>query len=121
MRGAIAFALALDFPSQNKHVILNTTMWVILFTIFVLGGTCTSALGMLNIEMGVESRDVQDSKTSRHSKELVGLPQKIDRLGILPCVTWRFLFDGSDSYIEQPMEARANRKGIPWPPVDGEH
>jgi len=121
LRGAIAFALALDFPSQNKHVILNTTMWVILFTIFVLGGTCTSALGALNIEMGVESRDVQDSKTSRHSKELVGLPQKIDRLGILPCVTWRFLFDGSDSYIEQPMEARANRKGIPWPPVDGEH
>ena len=77
LRGAIAFALALDFPSQNKHVrvckhlyliapacgerryfvqvILNTTMWVILFTIFVLGGTCTSALGMLNIEMGVES------------------------------------------------------------------
>lgn len=117
LRGAIAFALALDFPSQNKHVVLNTCMWVILFTIFVMGGTCTTMLGILQIEMGVESRDVGDSKASRHSVELTSLPQKIDRLGILPCVTWRFAFDGSDTCIENPDEARANRKGRPWEPL----
>jgi hypothetical protein len=33
-------------------------------------------------------------------------------------VTWRFLWDGSDTYIEDPQEARATRKGLPWPPED---
>jgi sodium/hydrogen exchanger 8 len=27
LRGAIAFALALTFPSHNIHIVLNTTMW----------------------------------------------------------------------------------------------
>ena len=27
LRGAIAFALALDFPSQHKHIVINTCMW----------------------------------------------------------------------------------------------
>jgi hypothetical protein len=33
--------------------------------------------------------------------------QKVDRLGILPIVTWRFTYDGADTYIENPHEARA--------------
>ena len=118
LRGAIAFALALDSPSQNKHVVLNTTICLVLFTIFVLGGTCTTMLGVLRIEMGVESRDVGDTKVSWHSVKLTSIPQKIDRLCLLPCVTWRFTFDGSDTYIENPGEARANRKGISWEPEE---
>ena len=45
LRGAIAFAMALDFPSQNRPVIINATVWVISFTVFVLGGSCTTVLG----------------------------------------------------------------------------
>ena len=116
LRGAIAFALALTFPSHNIHIVLNTTMWVILFTIFVLGGTTPSLLTVLNVDMGVASNDVVDTKKSRHSKELTNIFQKIDRLGILPIVTWRFTYDGADTYIEDPHEARALRKGLPFPP-----
>lgn len=31
-------------------------------------------------------------------------------------IAGRFLWDGTDTYIEDPQEARANRKGLPWPP-----
>ena len=87
LRGAIAFALALTFPSHNIHIVLNTTMWVILFTIFVLGGSCTSVLTVLRVDMGVKSNDVGDTKKSRHSKELTNVFQKFDRLVILPLVS----------------------------------
>ena len=39
-----------------------------------------------------------------------------DRKVLLPLVTWRFEKDGNDTYIENPEEARAYRKGIPWEP-----
>ena len=116
LRGAIAFAMALDFPSQNRPIIVNATVWVISFTVFVLGGTCTTVLSMLKINMGVESRGVSDVKTSRHRKQIKNNFQKFDRFWILPLVTWRFLWDSTDTYIEDPQEARANRKGLKWPP-----
>ena len=117
---AIAFAMALDFPSQNRPVIINATVWVIAFTVFVLGGTCTTVLGMLKINMGVESRGVSDVKTSRHRKQIKNNFQKFDRFWILPFVTWRFKWDSTDTYIEDPQEARYNRKGWKWPPeADG--
>ena len=112
--------MALDFPSQNRPIIINATVWVISFTVFVLGGTCTTVLGLLKIDMGVESRSVSDVKASRrrHSKEIKNNFQRFDRVWLLPLVTWRFLWDGSDTYIEDPQEARATRKGLPWPPED---
>ena len=116
LRGAIAFAMALDFPSQNRPVIINATVWVISFTVFVLGGTCTTVLSMLKINMGVESRSVSGVKTSRHRKEIKNIFQRFDRFWVLPLVTWRFLWNSTDTYIEDPQEARAKRKGRPWPP-----
>jgi hypothetical protein len=72
-----------------------------------MGGTCVPMLRMLNVDMGVKSNEVGDSKLSRHSRELTSCMQKVDRLGILPIVTWRFTYDGADTYIENPHEARA--------------
>eukprot|EP01052_Picozoa_sp_SAG31_P025836 SAG31_NODE_2293_length_5994_cov_2.611535_3_plen_1054_part_00 len=116
LRGGIAFFVALGFPSQHIHIVINTCMWVILFTIFVLGGTCVAFLNMMNVKMGVESHDVQDVKKSKHSKEIKGCAQSLDRKILLPCVTWRFESDGNDTYIENPAEARAFRKAIPYEP-----
>lgn len=116
LRGAIAFAMALDFPSQNRPIIINATVWVISFTVFVLGGSCTTVLTALKINMGVESRGVSGVKTSRHRKQIKNQFQRFDRFWILPCVTWRFLWDSTDTYIEDPQEARASRKGLKWPP-----
>ena len=118
LRGGIAFFVALSFPSQHIHVVINTCMWVILFTIFVLGGTCVAFLNVMGVEIGCDSNDVKDVKQSKHSKEIKGCAQKFDRTILLPCVTWRFEADGNDTYIENPGEARAFRKALPWPPTD---
>lgn len=115
--------MALDFPSQNRPVIINATVvrnsscfvmnkthchfqehvserllalalgcwlcmqWVISFTVFVLGGSCTTVLGLLKIDMGVESRNVSGVKVSRHSKEMKNSFQLFDRVWLLPMVT----------------------------------
>jgi sodium/hydrogen exchanger 8 len=98
LRGAIAFALALKFPSQHIHVVINTCLWVILFTIFVLGGTCVAWLEMMGVEMGVKSNDVSGVKKSKHSEGFNNACHKFDRTCLLPCVTWRFDSDGKDTY-----------------------
>ena len=114
LRGAIAFALALHFPSQNIHVVISTCMWVILFTVFILGGTCVSVLELMGVEFNVASNDVQDYKKSKKLGEMKNPMQKFDRKVLLPLVTWRFESNGNDTYIENPEEARAFRKKIPW-------
>lgn len=40
LRGAIAYALALhlEFSDEKRHVIVTTTLIIVLFTIFCLGG-----------------------------------------------------------------------------------
>ena len=118
LRGAIAFALALHFPSQHIHVVISTTMWVILFTVFIMGGTCVSVLELMGVSFGVESNDVQDFKKSKKLGEGGNPIAKFDRKVLLPLVTWRFEGNGNDTYIENPEEARAFRKGIPWEPTD---
>jgi NhaP-type Na+/H+ or K+/H+ antiporter len=52
LRGAIAFALALTFPSQHRDDVIDTCNCVILFTVFVMGGTTVPLLVGLNIPLG---------------------------------------------------------------------
>ena len=52
LRGAIAFASALAIPSQNRDTLVNTTSWICLFTIFVLGATTRPLLVVLKIPYG---------------------------------------------------------------------
>jgi NhaP-type Na+/H+ or K+/H+ antiporter len=44
LRGAIAYATALSFPSQHQADVVNATSWICLFTIFVMGGTTVPVL-----------------------------------------------------------------------------
>jgi len=46
LRGAIAYALAAGFPDDNKHqkTVINTTMWIIIATIFLHGGATVPLL-----------------------------------------------------------------------------
>ena len=41
LRGAIAFALSinLDFDQDKRHVLITTTLIIVLFTLLVLGGS----------------------------------------------------------------------------------
>ena len=50
LRGAIAFVLVSQFPSQNVDLILQTTCVVILWTIFLQGGTTFDLIHLMRIE-----------------------------------------------------------------------
>ena len=49
LRGAIAYALAVQFPSHLVAEVTNTTALVVVFTILVLGGSTRPAIRLLNV------------------------------------------------------------------------
>eukprot|EP00937_MAST-01D_sp_MAST-1D-sp2_P005153 g5153.t1 len=53
LRGAIAYALAITFPSHHQDVIISTTSFVVLFTVFCLGGSTVPLLNVLKVRRGV--------------------------------------------------------------------
>jgi len=54
LRGAIAFVLSLDIPTSNSGVMRSTTIVIIFFTIFVMGGLTIPLLETLRIPTGVD-------------------------------------------------------------------
>ena len=55
LRGAVAFALSLNFPTVNgsddtRRVVISTTLAVVLFTVIVLGGGTLPLLRLLRVE-----------------------------------------------------------------------
>jgi len=67
LRGAIAYALSTGFPSQNIGIVINATSCIVVFTIFVMGGTTTTSLKLLKIECGGEAHGPALKKISEAS------------------------------------------------------
>lgn len=55
LRGAIAFALALNVSGENARVIVTTTLFIVVFTIFVFGLGTQPLMRMLHIQFGDEA------------------------------------------------------------------
>eukprot|EP01052_Picozoa_sp_SAG31_P016815 SAG31_NODE_1128_length_9755_cov_4.535004_4_plen_262_part_00 len=74
LRGAIAFALALTFPTNHQKYVIDATTWIVLITVFVFGGTTVPVLKGLGIQLGCDDeRKGGDEKyidLSRMKKEL---------------------------------------------------
>ena len=53
LRGAIAFALSinLDFDQDKRHVLITTTLIIVLFTLLVLGGSTLPLLKVRAMEL----------------------------------------------------------------------
>lgn len=56
LRGAVSYACSRTFPDDSayKSDFVNTTMALVVFTVFVLGGTTELALSALKIDVGVD-------------------------------------------------------------------
>ena len=117
LRGAVAYATCVQFPSQNREEIINTTSWTILFTIFVLGGSTTSVLDRLGIERGVERPDnseefhagrIQMSKQAQSESWIKRCFAHMDRRYVRPC-----LYPEWESETERlDREARHDRRNL---------
>jgi len=66
LRGAIAFILSIDVPTQSGPVMRSTTIVIVYFTIFVMGGLTVPLLNLLEIPKGV------DTSTSGTQEEVYG-------------------------------------------------
>ncbi|KAM3834196.1 sodium/hydrogen exchanger 9 [Vipera latastei] len=65
LRGAIAFALAIqDTESQPKQMMFTTTLLIVFFTVWVLGGGTTSMLTWLQIRVGIDTDEDQRIETA---------------------------------------------------------
>jgi len=61
LRGAIAFALSLNLPitNEDRHVIVTTTLILVLFTTLVLGGSTLPLMKFLNADKNNRKRKQQ--------------------------------------------------------------
>jgi len=68
LRGAIAYALAITFPSHHRDVIISATSFVVLFTVFVLGGSTVPMLRFLDVRRGIEEDHAKRVSVVRTAK-----------------------------------------------------
>lgn len=71
LRGAIAYATALAFPSQHRDALVNVTSWICLFTIFAMGGTTTTSLQMLRIPYGEEAQALGGGDSDEEGEDAI--------------------------------------------------
>jgi len=83
LRGALAFALSLEVPTPNGSYLLTTTLCIVLFTVFLLGGTTTKVLQLLKIQIGLDPdlADAED-KEDKHNRFFL-----LDRYWLKPMFT----------------------------------
>ena len=51
IRGAVSFALALNFPTGRHDLVISTTMVIAMFTIFAQGGTTKPLLSLMDVNV----------------------------------------------------------------------
>lgn len=69
LRGAIAFALAAGLKTEHRDEIVSATLGVVLFTVWVFGGTTFPLLKFLKVKSDIETtREIskEDRKKKRH-------------------------------------------------------
>eukprot|EP00871_Galdieria_phlegrea_P005412 jgi/Galph1/5872/GphlegSOOS_G4524.1 len=74
LRGAIAFALSLNFPDEEgssdvRKAIISTTLSIVLFTVIVLGGGTMPVLRLLGVEGADAESDVVHSRFIDNEEE----------------------------------------------------
>ncbi|XP_007450991.1 PREDICTED: sodium/hydrogen exchanger 7 [Lipotes vexillifer] len=74
LRGAMAFALAIrDTASYARQMMFTTTLLIVFFTVWVIGGGTTPMLSWLNIRVGVEEPSEEDQNEHRWQYFRVGV------------------------------------------------
>ncbi|XP_072169554.1 sodium/hydrogen exchanger 8-like [Diadema setosum] len=72
LRGAIAYALSmhLEFGNDTRHVLVTTTLTIVLFTVLGLGGSTLPLLKCIGAESGKSKKEVSLSKTEEMGSAL---------------------------------------------------
>jgi sodium/hydrogen exchanger 8 len=85
LRGAVAYACAKTFPDANGNQtsFCVITMVIVLTTNFLFGGTTEMALGVLNIDIGVDEEEY--SKQTDGGKK-AGIIRTFEERFVFPCV-----------------------------------
>ena len=130
LRGAVAYACVHDFPDIYGHddEFVAATMFIILFTVVIMGGGTEYLLEYLGIEMGVDEEDYMCNWLKEH--ELKGTFHDLGEFGIVlrhGCSSWRveprivilmhffFMWTPEEAYIHQ-LVTRSDAKIIIRPP-----
>ena len=103
LRGAIAFALALNTPTDSKDIIVSTTLVIVLCTIFVFGGGTLPLLRMLKVH---EVSELNMSKTAEVGDVVdVHNPKGTTAYGNMPRKYWPNLssFERLDDVYLRPF------------------
>ena len=72
LRGAIAFALSLEFPGPNSGTYASATLTIVFFTTFINGGLTNTALEMTGLKKGAFKGSQGDMMSGSGHSNLIG-------------------------------------------------
>ncbi|KAJ3436495.1 sodium/hydrogen exchanger [Anaeramoeba flamelloides] len=105
LRGAIAFALAFSLPDsiKSKNCFISTTIIVVLFTVFIQGGTIKPIMKRLHLKFA--SKESDDPKCSNQILPIVFLHLQNAMFSIIGgtsgAYNWSHKFQDLDHFLQQ--------------------
>lgn len=79
LRGAIAYAISVEFPSQHRAAIVDATSIIILLSVFLLGGSTIVAIKGLGVPYNVEETHEEATKKA-HASAATGFKRTVRNL-----------------------------------------
>ena len=103
LRGAISFALAINFPSHNQTIVTTVTMWIVVITVFLLGCSTYDMLHLLKIPLHC-SYDTATHGGGRHKRSIMANDGSLAaRFGLWVEKYVIPFFTKQESQLEEPL------------------
>ena len=103
LRGAISFALAVNFPSHNQTIVTTVVMWVVVITVFLLGCSTYDMLHLLKIPLHC-SYDTATHGGGRHKRSIMANDGSLaSRFGLWVEKYVIPFFTKQESQLEEPL------------------
>ena len=77
VRGVIAYALAVNFPSHNQPIVTTVTIWIVILTVFLLGCTTYDLIHLLKIPIHCNYDDSHHGSVARQKKSIMATDDSI--------------------------------------------
>ena len=103
LRGAISFALAVNFPSHNQTIVTTVIMWIVVITVFLLGCSTYDMLHLLKIPLHC-SYDTATHNGGRHKRSIMANDGSLaSRFGLWIERSVIPFFTKQESQLEEPL------------------
>jgi len=124
LRGAIAMALSLDVPTPSQPRIFTTTLFIVMVTVFMMGGLTASMLRWLKIDMGPtagESHGEQEPDIFMNKFDYGVWFKNFESKWIKPIFIRKAMIEHDYGHVAHAGATKTDGNSLELHPYEGEH